>query len=198
MREGRIPRKAPAPLQRRRREAVGRPAVVLVRAGVIVIIGVACGLLSNAFRPDGVALSPYQPRVACGADDRPVEPLVLPPGEVDVLCGTRGVVVADTRDEAAFREGHVAGAVHLPCSARPSAAQRLIQDLSGQGTVIVYGESTEGGLQTARSLLTYPRASNLEILVIEGGFGAWKQAGLACASGPCTTCEEIASHADGS
>jgi 3-mercaptopyruvate sulfurtransferase SseA len=98
------------------------------------------------------------------------------------------VAIADARPGSRYAEGHVAGALHLPCSARSSDAAESLSHLVGIRSLVVYGDSTAEALAVAESVRR--RAPHLEVRVLDGGFSAWSQAGLACASGPCDQCEE--------
>jgi rhodanese-related sulfurtransferase len=160
-----------------------RPAVL--RACALVAVGGGLGILGNALRPGGVALRSFEAPTACTVEvDAPARPPVveLPPREAATLCGREGVVFADTRPDARFEEGHVAGAVHLPCDASESGAQAVIGSLASASLVIVYGDSSDDGRAVAETLQR--RGLHADLRVLHGGFGAWEKDGLACASGP--------------
>src|SRR5277367_6131172 len=90
--------------------------LLLVRAAALVIGSGAAGLAANAVRPGGVALLSFEPPTACSAAPASEAPVLeLAPREASLLCGRAGVVFADTRAAARVEEGHVAGAVYLPC-----------------------------------------------------------------------------------
>ena len=100
------------------------------------------------------------------------------------------MLVADARAPLAFAEGHIAGAVHLPCAADGDVATRVPALLEGKSTVIVYGDSTAQAEAVADGLRRRSGNPGLRIVVLAGGFPAWEGAGLACASGPCPECAE--------
>jgi rhodanese-related sulfurtransferase len=166
---------------------------ILYRALSLVAGAAALGLLVNAVRPDGVALASFAPPTQCdGQSDGPQGPhgpkaaADLPPAEAAGLCGQPGVVVADTRSAGAYAEGHVAGAVHLPCDAGQAAVEALTHFDRAQ-RIVVYGQSGEDARSVADSLRR--RHPNARVQVLSGGFAAWSSAGLACASGPCDECK---------
>ena len=101
---------------------------------------------------------------------------MLEPAEASALCGRPGVVIADVRPAAAYAEGHVADAVHMPCD---SAGQVATDRLTHAQMVLVYGNSTEEASPVAVTLAQ----RGIQVAVIKGGFPAWNAAGLACASG---------------
>jgi rhodanese-related sulfurtransferase len=88
-------------------------------------------------------------------------------------------VIVDVRSAQLFAEGHVAGALHLPCdSSGPLANDPRI---ARARSLVVYGHSTEDARPVASALSQ--RNPGARVVVIAGGFPAWNAAGLACASG---------------
>lgn len=164
---------------------------IVVRASVLVLAAAALGLAANAVRPGGLRFASFEAPAACDAAEAAGQPLEISPDEASRLCGSRGVVIADARPAARFAEGHVAGAIHLPCDARGPVATDGLAHLDGKATVIVYGESTEEAQPVAASLRR--RTHGVRVAVLRGGFAGWSQAGLACASGPCEECT-LGSH----
>jgi 3-mercaptopyruvate sulfurtransferase SseA len=167
-------------------------AGLLSRAAAIIAIGAGIGLAANAVRPDGVALTGFSPPSTCaaGASHPAVE--VVPPGEAVRLCGDPGVLVADARSPERFAEGHVAAAVHLPCAAKEAEASSVVTRLQGKHTLIVYGDTTDEARPVAADLRQRIGRPDLHVVVLEGGFPAWSRAGLACSSGACPDCKELA------
>jgi rhodanese-related sulfurtransferase len=169
-------------------------ATIVGRALCLVLAGSALGLAVNAARPDGVRFAKYAPPNTCGAGETvagasPVE--VLPPTRAASLCGDGQTLLADVRPADEFAEGHVAGAIHLPCASSDSAAGAAVDRLAGRHTLVVYGDGTEDAKLVAEELRRRAGRSGrseLRVLVIEGGFAAWSRAGLACSSGPCPEC----------
>jgi rhodanese-related sulfurtransferase len=158
---------------------------VLLRAAVLVFGGSALGLGANAVRPGGVALRGFEAPTTCSSEaaGAPEVPIVeLTPREASFLCGREGVVFADTRPAARFEDGHVADAVHLPSDATEAGAQAVMGRLTHATTVIVYGDSSDDGRAVAETLRR--RGLRAELRVLHGGFAAWENEGLACASGP--------------
>lgn len=162
-----------------------RPSIL--RASALLLGGGALGLAGNAVRATGVAIATFEPPVTCSAAADAIAPIVeMEPHEATHLCGRAGVIFADTRAAARFAEGHVADAVHLPCDASASGAERALKKLDRAHTIVVYGDSSDDGRAVAETLKRRGLAADLR--VIKGGFAAWEQEGLACASGPCREC----------
>lgn len=169
-------------------------STLLGRTVCLVLAGSALGLAVNAARPDGVRFAAFAPPTTCGAGEAtaiaagaaPVE--VLPPSSAQSVCGDPQTLVADVRPPAEFAEGHVAGAIHLPCASTGSAASAAVDRLAGHHTLVVYGDGTEDAKLVADELRRRGGRPDLRVVVIEGGFAAWSRAGLACSSGPCLEC----------
>jgi len=169
--------------------------LILMRALGLVGAGALLGLLVNGVRPDGVRFARFAAPSACtvtaaGGEQAPgLAPVeTLAPREAAGLCGDAATVIADVRPAADFAEGHVSGAIHLPCTASGQAASAAVDLVAGRRTLIVYGEGTEDARRVAEEMRQRIRRPDLRIVVVTGGFGAWNQAGLACSSGPCATC----------
>ncbi len=166
-------------------------ATLLGRAFCLLAAGSALGFAVNAARPDGVRFTKFEAPTSCGVGPghgaapaiAPVE--ILAPAAAVGVCGDAQTLVADVRSAAAFAEGHVTGAIHLPCTSSDGAASAAVSLLAGRHTLIVYGEGTEDARVVAEEL---KRRTDVRIGVIDGGFVAWNRAGLACSSGPCAEC----------
>ncbi len=154
---------------------------MLLRALSLVVAGLALGFAFNAARPHGVSLTNTHMAAACTAGEGPAE---LAPKDAAALCGAPGVVVADVRPPALFAQGHIAGAIHLPCK---NAVPVDVARVEKASTVVVYGSSTDDARPVAATLAQ--RTPGARVVVVAGGFQAWFDAGLACASGPCDDCK---------
>lgn len=174
-------------------------ATLVGRAVCLVLAGGALGLAVNQARPDGVRFTTFAAPTTCGAGTTPAAltaaPVeILPPTEAVSFCGDAQTLLADVRPAAEFAEGHVTGALHLPCASSGTAATAAVDQLAGRRTLVVYGNGTEDARLVAEELRRRAGRQDLRVLVIEGGFAAWSRAGLACSSGPCAEC---GAHGDG-
>ena len=157
---------------------------VLIRACALLAGASLLGLGVNALRPGGVRLSGFSPAVACSAGPAAAE---LEPREAAAFCSQPGLIIADVRSAAEFAQGHVAGAVHLPCDAAGGLREQSLARVRGAKSVLVYGRGTDDAKPVASSLLQGD--PSLRVAVVRGGFQAWSAAGLACASGGCDDCK---------
>jgi rhodanese-related sulfurtransferase len=160
---------------------------MLARAAVLVLVGALAGAAFNGLSHDGLRIGAFAAPAMCDAEaGAPVE---IAPGEAAHLCGRDDVVIADARAASRFAEGHVAGAIHLPCDAAGSVAADALSRLERARTIVVYGQTTDEALPVAASLRRRFHAPERRVLVLTGGFNSWDKAGLACASGPCDDCK---------
>lgn len=162
------------------------------RAALLTVVGGALGAGVNALRPDGLVLATYAAPVVCstgaaGESEWPEVSLVAQ-DEAISLCAESDTLIADVRPASAFAEGHVAGAIHLPCSAPEQVASAAQDRLSGKRQLIVYGQDTDDAFPVAEQMRRRLGRADLSIRVLSGGFTAWNAAGLACTSGECPAC----------
>jgi rhodanese-related sulfurtransferase len=165
--------------------------VLPARAALLLAAGAAAGIVVNAARRDGVRLSGFSTPTVCAATAAASAPEaavveVLPPVAAARLCQDPSAVIVDVRSDAAFAAGHVAGAIHLPCLSSGAAASAAVDLLGGKRTLIIYGDGAGGGdaRPVADELARRAGRPGLRVVVIDGGFTAWSQAGMACSSGP--------------
>src|SRR6185503_6737476 len=101
----------------------------LARALALTATGALVGLAVNSARPGGIRFSTFETPAMCDQAEAAGAPLELDPAEASALCGRPGVVVADARSAEKFAEGHVAGAIHLPCDAEGRVASDALSHL---------------------------------------------------------------------
>ncbi len=92
----------------------------------------------------------------------------------DLLAGVGGVVVVDTRSEAAWAQGHLPGALHLPTAQIAERAPDLIDPAL---TVVTYcwGPGCNGA---TRAALAFARLG-YRVKEMLGGFEYWVREGFA-------------------
>lgn len=167
------------------------------RAGMLTLAGSALGISVNWLHPKGVPFAWYEPPTMCSASQLEANRItVLPPNQASQLCGHTETLVADVRSAESFTRGHIAGAVHIPCTGSGADVTRVKRLLFGKQTLVVYGTSEEEALRVASDLARKLELPKLTVFVIGGGWTAWSDAGLACSSGPCDGCDGETSHAE--
>ena len=104
-------------------------------------------------------------------------------------------VILDVRDTAVSSRAHITGAVAMPLAELQAMTQRFIKDqtvpeLPGvsdmRAPIVVYADSHT----SKEALLAYKELRDWGysgVTVLNGGFNAWQQAGLATAEGPAAT-----------
>jgi rhodanese-related sulfurtransferase len=166
---------------------------LLPRAAALLVLGATLGFASNNLRRDGVPLAEFAPPVLCTDEDAPSELReveILAPTAAAHACAEAPALIIDARSAEAFAEGHIAGALHLPCSASDEAAEVAESGISTGGLLLVYADSTDAALPVARQMQKRIAKPRQRIGVLEGGFAAWRDANFACASGGCPHCGE--------
>jgi Rhodanese-related sulfurtransferase len=91
----------------------------------------------------------------------------------DLESGTSGLVVVDSRDDRAWRQGHLPGAVHLPTAQIAARATELVPT----GTVVVtycWGPGCNGA---TRAALEFARLG-YQVKEMIGGFEYWVREGF--------------------
>jgi rhodanese-related sulfurtransferase len=159
-----------------------------LRTAALLGVGTLLGVVVNLVRPAGIHADRFEPEVSCAASGAHSPITQLAPAEAARLCGDPGVLIADVRAADRFAEGHVVGAIHLPCAAPDDVLGRALAASVGKQILVVYGDSTADAQAVAASLRDKLPRQDLQISVLTGGFAAWDAAGLACSSGPCPEC----------
>jgi rhodanese-related sulfurtransferase len=163
------------------------------RGAVLAFVAMLGALGANRFRREPLELKAYSPPTQCSEASETPTASVLSAQAVSGLCGRDDVLFADARDEDQFAMGHVTGATHLPCTSSRGNVGQLFGQLQGKRTLVVYGNSTDEARQVADGLLRQTKRRDLAIIVLQGGFSAWRDSGLACSSGACESCNETTS-----
>lgn len=102
--------------------------------------------------------------------------------EIDVVAAAEAqadgtAVIVDTRRQASWDQGHIAGALHLP----KDALDGRIAGLPSNRTLIVYGwgQGCNGATHTARRLLV----DGFDVREMIGGYEYWVRNGFAVERG---------------
>jgi thiosulfate/3-mercaptopyruvate sulfurtransferase len=123
-----------------------------------------------------------------------IEATLIAPAQLATLHATEAVVIIDTRDADAFASGHIPGAVNLrevftflATSSREGIDELKstfgnalgAAGLSGKETAVFYEDAMNSGYgQSCRGYYLLTWLGYPKIKVLNGGFSAWKAAGL--------------------
>lgn len=154
------------------------------RSLLLVVVGALGSLGFAAWGPPHYTPAKFAAQATCEGTATVSE---VSATEAQTLCSEPGLVIADARPPGRFAEGHIAGAIHLPCSSEASRAAALSQAKK----ILVYADSTDEARPVAQALMG---RFGERVLLLQGGFAAWMQAGQACASGPCESCRAGVAH----
>ena len=160
----------------------------LVRALVLVAVGAALGAVVGLVRHGGVAVPVAEQVEACEAPDLDVPVPRVHAHDAAEYCATRTAAVLDVRPAERFAAGHIADAIHLPCSA-PVVEAATDAALSAADFILVYGDSAAEAEPVAREMV---ERYGQRVQVLDGGYAAWESEGRACVSGPSPRCRERA------
>ncbi|MGC4122383.1 MAG: rhodanese-like domain-containing protein [Myxococcales bacterium] len=113
--------------------------------------------------------------------------LVMPQKEAVVACGACTVGFVDARGAAAFAEGHIPQAVHLPPAGHPDEPAELAK-LRTFPTVVVYDSG--GGCGLAEGVADRLAVHGFkDVRLLEGSWTDWMIAGGPALSGACQACD---------
>jgi len=172
------------------------PAVqIALRVLLLSLISVGSGWLLNRLRVHPLPLQRYAAPTECSEASQSLSASVMSAQAVSTLCGRDDVLFADARDEDQYEEGHVTGAIHLACTSSRGDVGQLLGQLGGKRTLVVYGKSTDEARQVADGVLRQTKRKDFAVIVLDGGFAAWRDTGLACSSGACENCASSSGHA---
>ena len=123
-----------------------------------------------------------------------LSPVLISPTELSALIGTEPMVIIDTRDADTYAAGHIPGAVNLReifTFLATSTAEGLQElkatfaqhfgavGLSGAETAVFYEDALNSGYgQSCRGYYLLTWLGYPKIKVVNGGYSAWKAAGL--------------------
>lgn len=102
----------------------------------------------------------------------------LTPAQLTELMNRDNALVIDVRAEGDFEKGHIVGSRHLLLS-QVSAEHKLLAKAKEQPVALVCA----AGISAHGAAKTLVKAGFKQVAVLEGGIGAWQQAGLPLAKG---------------
>jgi rhodanese-related sulfurtransferase len=148
---------------------------IAVQIAAVLIFSASLAFISNAARDNRLPLvMPFPPSYQCPSSDKPGLPVDL--HHALEFFGKPGTVFVDARKRAAFQQGHIEGARHVPYSFVEPVSQETLDGLRGYTSVIVYcnREDSEAGKLLAGELA---QAGIKGVVYLEKGFAGWVKAG---------------------
>jgi rhodanese-related sulfurtransferase len=145
--------------------------LLLQMMGLVAVAAVA-GVVSNTTRGS----------LAWGGSDPDLigrDVMALSAEEAGAILDQATVLFLDVREARDFAQGRVRGALSFPTSDFEAAYAELRDFLSPDLRLVVYGDKTLFALRAAEFL----EARGLHPEVMEGGWAAWKKAGLPVETG---------------
>lgn len=102
-------------------------------------------------------------------------PIPVELGELDELLAT-GALLVDSRNSADFEKSHLAGAISLPLATLESHLEDFKQQVSTEQPLVIYcsGYGCPDSFDLGMHLI---EAGYRDVLVYEGGFPEWRDAG---------------------
>lgn len=154
---------------------------MLWQAGLMVLLALALGFLSNSLRHQRVPLAKdwsTQSRLAEGPDT--ISEISLEEARKAFLSGL--AFFLDARFPAAYREGHIRGAYNLPWESIEQLAEGVLADIPPDTLIITYcdGKNCDLSMNLARDLF-FRGYENVRVLV--NGWTRWKGTGLPVSQG---------------
>lgn len=172
-----------------------------MRVAILLGGGALCGFAGNAVHPGGLRLTqPVWSQAETGQCSGPTHqggapptPTLEAPAWISVqqalaLRGAPGLVIGDLRPPREYAQGHIAGAVHLPCSG--ALGQEAFSKIPSGGKLLLYdadGQSPQ--LQQAATTALIRGLS--KVYLLQGGFVGWTLAALPAESGTCDRCPSL-------
>jgi rhodanese-related sulfurtransferase len=150
----------------------------VLRAALILLLGIGVGLVYNAFSASGIPLrTPVQPSFEKLVSwSLHVEGMRITLADAKQAFDRNEATFIDARSHQEYVAGHIPGALSLPVSGFEARSREALKRLPRDARIITYcsGESCQSSILLARVLLErgYPRTQ-----VFFGGWHAWSAAG---------------------
>lgn len=152
---------------------------LLLEMAAIVLVAVAAGLIWNQrMLRDVYSRKAAAQFVPSGSEASPAAaPAPAGLAQVKDLLDRKEAVIVDAREESVFRAGHIKGAVSLPVGEFESRAAGFQKEFPADVILVVYC----GGYGCHNSRILGEKLAGRgykQILIYEGGYPEWKDAGL--------------------
>ena len=173
-------------------------ALLVRQMALLVGFGLVAAAVLDFVSPHPLSLlEPVVPASAsatatCGGHEvahlAPAPPRMMPLSDALAACASCTAAFVDARGAAAFEEGHIPGAFHLPPEGHPDAGAMLAR-LESYPTVVVYDADAKGGCRLAQGVADRLVAAGCrDVRVLEGSWTAWEAAQGPAVAGACSAC----------
>jgi 3-mercaptopyruvate sulfurtransferase SseA len=161
----------------------------------ILASGAALGLGLNALSPHPTALGvpvypaagPASGTCSVSAATQPRRARAMPLREALAACASCSAAFVDARGTAAFEQGHIAGAIHLPRGDTDELRQ-AIDRLRSFETIVVYDDAV--GCELAQPVVDLlVEAGFPDVRLLEGTWTDWQAAQGPAQAGACEACD---------
>lgn len=164
---------------------VGGPKDIQVALGLL-IASVLAGAINVKFRTELPWIAPPPPAdaTACEAEAFGAPSDALRRISVQELAArltgpsAQPTVLVDARAGIQYTQGHIPAAESLPAFAAPELLQVQSLAIGPDIPVVTYCDGGECELSESLAILLQEDVGCSEVMVLEGGFAAWEQAGL--------------------
>jgi rhodanese-related sulfurtransferase len=152
------------------------PVQVIKRAVLLVLMGAALGLLSNAVAPKGISLL-TPPKKVPKADE------FVPVDQAHQWWSEGNTFFLDARKPEDFEAGHIANALNLPVETFTENYPKVAPLLAPDSSIVVYCDGAE--CELSRRLAEELRGQGYtNVHMLHNGWTAWRTAGFPTATGP--------------
>lgn len=155
---------------------------------MIVLFSCVCAFLFNALSPGGIALvgqwDMSKGVITAVTKDNPVEH-DLEIGDISIvknIYDSGGTLFVDARDEKAYAEGHIKGAVSLPIGLYEENLEHFVMKYPPSTPIITYcaGRTCQDSHELAQILLQF-EYENVHVFI--DGFPEWEKKGFPVETG---------------
>lgn len=154
---------------------------------VLATLASVLGLLHLALRGDALPwiAAPPDPDAAACASEEAVEALVQHVAIQDAiaLLDREDVTFVDARSGRDYADAHIPGAITLPASDAAGLLEIQSLPIPPQNLVVTYCEGRSCEQSEYLGLLLRDRVGCEQVLVLEGGWSAWVEAGAPILTG---------------
>lgn len=148
---------------------------IALQIAAVMVFSASLAFITNAARDSRLPLvMPFPPTYQCPSSEKPGSPVDVT--EALKLFGEPGTVFVDARKRAAFEQGHIEGARHIPYSFVEPLPKETLDALRDYKSIIVYGNRED--LEASQLMAGEMAQAGIQgAAYLEKGFAGWVKAG---------------------